>query len=74
VSGYTDKERVQDLRRVAGALESGRRNFDEDIEQAARRLDRLSSLTLLELVIRVQRSGVTLALRPEPPPRIVHFE
>lgn len=71
---YSEKERVQDVRRVIGSLESSGRSFDEDVEQAARRLDRLSSLTVLELVVRLQRSGIALGLHPDPPAVEVHFE
>lgn len=71
---YTDKEGMRDLRRVIGAIESAGRNIDEDVAQAARRLERLSALSLIELVVRVQRSGLPLGLRPERPANVVHFE
>ena len=70
---YTDRERVSDLRRVVGALESGGRNFDEDTAEAARRLERLSSVTVLELVLRVRDAGVALGLRAAPAPREVNW-
>jgi len=64
---YTERERMHDLRRVVGALERGGRDFvDDETEQAARRLERLSSLSVLELVVRVQRTDINLGLRPEP--------
>lgn len=62
---YPEKQRLHDVRDVSTAIENGTLGRDPDAQEAARRLGRLSAISILEIVLRVQRCGITLVRKPE---------